>query len=184
MVKAPKPPDYEPPDWLVKKRKRLQDTIKSVEDFQKMLKEQRETRFKEKAKQDICFWMDNGIFPFLEGIAESFDEPLIDGIKRLIREGKNPFRPKKDGWNRTHETREALTGFLMQPQTRVLQTLAKPYIKARMEWIHKEAKWIREEILKEEYPGIYEAIMKTKGGKEWLDTLITDFVKTIKKMTR
>lgn len=181
---APKPPEYKPPEWLEEKRKELETTVSSVEELQKKIERDRETRLKARAKEDICFWMDNAIFPFLEGIAESFNEPLIPGIQRLIREKKNPFRAKEDGWNRTRETEIVLRSFLVQPQTRVLQVLARPYIKARMEWIHEKAEWIREEIVKEEYPGFYTAIMETEGGKEWLDELITDFVTTLRKLSR
>lgn len=180
---ATKPPKYEEPDWLKKKRADVISLGKTVEEMQKNLEKERQARLRERAKEDICFWMDNAIFPFLEGIAEGFNEPLIIGIQRLIREKKNPFRPRED-WNRTRETEIALKSFLLNPRTRVLQVLVKPYIKAKMDWINKEAKWIREEVLKEEYPGFYEVIMETEGGKEWLDELITDFVKTLRKMTR
>lgn len=170
-------------DWLRAKREDLQKTKQSVEDMMKGLDKQREDRLRERAKQDVCFWMDNAIFPFLDGIAEGYNEPLLVGIQRLIKEKKNPFRPKED-WNRTRETSTVITSFLANPQTRILQILAKPYLKSKMEWINKEAEWIREAILKEEYPDVYEAIIETEGGKEWLDELITDFIKTLRKLTR
>ena len=179
----PKPPKYKQPEWLQRKRKSLETLQRSVEQMRENFEKKKEARLRARAKEDICFWMDNAVFPFLEGIAESFHEPLIDGIKRLIREKKNPFRPKKD-WNRTRETQIALTGFLAQPQTKMLQILAKPFLKYKMEWIHREAEWIREEIVKEEYPDFYGAIMETEGGKEWLDDLITDLTKYIKRLLR
>jgi len=180
---APKTPSYQEPEWLKKKREEVLTLGKSVEELQENLEKQRQTRLRERAREDICFWMDNAIFPFLEGVAEGFNEPLIVGIKRLIREKKNPFRPK-EAWNRTQETEIALKSFLLNPQTRVLQILAKPYIKARMEWINEQAEWIREEIVKEEYPSLYDVIMETEGGKEWLDELINDLIKTLRKLTR
>lgn len=184
MTEEPlKPPDHKEPEWLKKKRDELVALGQSVEEMEKEIKEKRETRFRDRAREDICFWMDNAIFPFLEGIAESFNEPLIDGIQRLIKEGKNPFRPKED-WNRTRETEHALRSFLSLPQTKVLQVLAKPYMKAKMTWIHQEAEWIREEILKEAYPYVYQAIMQTEGGKEWLDELIGDLTKTLRSYLR
>lgn len=180
---APKPPEYKPPAWLEEKRKGLQTLQTSVEQMRADIEKKREARLRERAREDICFWMDNAIFPFLEGISDGFNEPLIPGIQRLIMEGKNPFRPK-EGWNRTIDTEFALTTFLTQPQNQVLGTLMKPYIKAKMEWINQQAEWIREQILKDEYPAVYKAIMETEGGKEWLDELITDLTTTLRKLTR
>lgn len=178
------PPSLRPPSPLEKKRQGLLSLQKSVEEMRKDIKKKREAKEREEAREDICFWMDNAIFPYLEGLASNgYNEDLLSGIKRLIKEEKNPFRAK-DGWNRTQETQTALNRFLALPQTRVLQILAKPYIKAKMQWIHKEAEWIREAILKEEYPDFYEAIMETEGGKQWLDNLITDFFKMIKRLLR
>jgi len=178
-----KPSGYQRPEWLKQKRQSLETLKKSVEKMKEDSKKRKEARKRARAKQDICFWMDNAVFPFLDGIAESFHEPLIDGVKRLIKEKKNPFRPKK-GWDRTRETEIALQGFLSQPQTKMLQILAKPFLKHKMEWIHRESEWIREEILKEEYADFYETIMETKGGKQWLDDLITDLTKYIKRLVR
>lgn len=171
------------PEWLKKKRDGLITLQTSVEELQKDIQKRREARLREKAREQVCYWVDNVIFPFLQGIAESFDEPLLDGVKRLIREGKNPFRPTKH-WNRTRETEVVLKSFLNQPQTKMLQVLAKPFLKAKLDWIHKEASWIREEILKEEYPQLYETIMEAKGGKEWLDQLITDLTKKLRPLAR
>jgi len=119
-------------------------------------------------------------FPYLEGISASFNEPLLAGINRLIKEKKNPFRPKED-WNRTQETKIALAGFFKNPQAKVLYFMAKPYIRKKVEWIHEQAQWIRDTILKTEYPEFYDVIMNTEGGKEWLDQLITDLASTIKR---
>lgn len=184
MPATPKPPEYKPPAWLEEKRKEVETLETSFEDFKKQVEQKKEARLRERARQDVCFWMDNAIFPFLEGIAETFNEPLIDGIRRLIREKKNPFRRKEDGWNRTREANIVLQSFLVQPQTRVLQILAKPYLKKQMDWIHQEAEWIREQILKEEYPGIYEAIMQTEGGQQWLDELIEDFIRILRQLAK
>lgn len=176
--------DFQPLPQLEKKRQANETLRKSVEDMREDLKKKREAKEREDARENICYWMDNAIFPYLEGLAENgYNEDLISGIKRLIREGKNPFH-SKNGWNRTQETQGALQCFLDLPQTKVLQTLAKPYARANMQWIYKEAEWIRETILKEEYPDIYDAIMEVQGGKEWLDNLITDFMKLIKRLLR
>jgi len=165
---------------LEKKRKELTDLKNSVEDMRAEILKKREQREKERAKRDICFWMDNAVLPFLEEIAACFNEPLLDGIRRLIKEQKNPFQPKKD-WNRTRETKSFLTGFINLPQNKLLLALAKPFIRYNMQWIHKEAEWIREEILKQEYPDFYMAIMETEGGQQWLDQLINGLIKTIRR---
>jgi len=178
-MEAPAKP--ETPEWLQEKRKHVGDLEKSVEDMQKEIQLKRAAKTRQRAKEDICFWMDNAIFPFLEGVAEGFNEPLLDGIRRLIRENKNPFRPREN-WDRTKETNFVLSGFLSQPQTQLLQAMAKPFLKMKSEWLLKEASWIREEILKEEYPDFYGAIMSTTGGQEWLDTLITDVTKMLRRL--
>lgn len=166
-----------------RKRRKLDILKKSVSEMREHFAANRKTKQRERAYKDICFWMDNAIVPFLEGIAEQYNEPLLDGIKRLIKEDKNPFRQQQD-WNRRKETEFALTRFMQSPSTKVLQIMAKPYVRQKMQWIEGEAKWIREEILKEEYPAFYEAIMDTPGGKAWLDNLITDFMKIIKRYLR
>lgn len=152
---------------------------KTVTEMEEDLKQKREQKKHEKARNDICLCMDTYILPFLEGISETFNEPLTEGVKRLIKEKKNPFKPKK-GWNRTKDTEYVLKRFMNSPTTKVLQVMAKPYIRYKMEWIHEEAEWIREEILKNEYPDLYDAIIETEGGKEWLDDLINSFIRTIK----
>lgn len=169
----------------LKEKQKALDLLKTdVTQMQEQLKERRENAKRKRAREDICFWMDNAIFPFLEGVAGSFNEPLIDGIRRLIKEKKNPFRPRKNGWDRTRETDIALKTFLMTPQTKVLQVLAKPFIRQKLSWINKEAEWVRETILKEEYPDVYDAIMKTEGGEKWLDELITDLMKYLRRSMR
>ena len=75
-----------------------------------------------------------------------------------------------------------LSGFLKNPQAKVMFFLAKPYIKRKIAWIHEQADWIREVILKTEYPEFYEVIVTTKGGKEWLKDLITDLTHTLKRI--
>lgn len=169
------------PDWLEEKKKKVDDLEKSIDQLRIDIQMKREAKLRQRAKEDICFWMDNAIFPFLEGVSDSFNEPLISGIRRLIQEKKNPFRPKED-WDRTKEANTALTTFLSLPQTQVLQALVKPYLKAKSEWLQKEAAWVREDVLKEEYPDIYNAIMATEGGQEWLDQLINDFMKTLRRL--
>jgi hypothetical protein len=164
----------------VEQKKKELDVLKqSVEDLENSIKAKREARKRERERKDIMVWMENVIFPFLEEIARGFNEPLIPGIKRLIKEGKNPFQPKQD-WTRTRETTSYLDAFFTTPHVKALIPLMRPYIKYNMQWIYREAKWIREEILKTEYPDFYEAIMKTEGGNEWLDELINGFMKTIR----
>lgn len=164
---------------IKKKMESLSLLQKNVTEMEEGLKQQREKKKRDKSRKDICLCMDTYILPFLEGVANTFNEPLTEGVKRLIKEGKNPFKPKK-GWNRTKDTEYILKRFMDSPTTKILQTMAKPYIRYKMEWIHEEAEWIREQILKDEYPDLYEAIMETEGGKEWLDDLINSFISTIK----
>lgn len=162
------------------KRKEL-DLLKiSVEELEENIKAKREVRKRERDRKDIMVWAENVIFPFLEEIAAGYNEPLILGIQRLIKEKKNPFQPQKD-WNRTREATSYLDAFFNTPQINALKPLMKPYIKYNMQWIYGEAKWIREEIMKKEYPDFYNAIMNTEGGKEWLDELINGFMKTIRR---
>lgn len=165
----------------IEEQKQELDVLKqSVEELEEEIKEKREKRKRAREKNDIMVWMENVIFPFLEEIAASFNEPLIPGIQRLIKEKKNPFQPKKD-WNRTHETTGYLDAFFNAPHVKALTPLMKPYVRYNMQWIYREAEWIREEILKTEYPDFYNAIMDTEGGKEWLDQLINGFMKTIRR---
>jgi len=182
-MEKPKAPKFVPSPALKKKRDDFETLKSSVEQMREDIKKKRETKLRERAREQVCYWMDTVVVPFLEGIADSFNEPLLEGVKRLIREKKNPFRPKKD-WNRTQETQFVLNSFLNSPQTKMLQILAKPFLKAKLDWVHKEASWVREEILKEEYPQLYEAIMETEGGQEWLDQLITDLMKKLRPLAR
>lgn len=166
--------------FLEKKKEQLSRLKQSVDEMQKDIEERREKRKREQERKDVMLWLENIIFPFLEEIAAGFNEPLVDGIKRLIREKKNPFQPTKT-WNRTQETYSYLDAFFNTPQIRVLFPILKPYLKYNMQWIFKEASWIREEVLKEEYPDIYTAIMETEGGKEWMDGLIGGFLKVVRR---
>lgn len=161
------------------KKEELDILKQSVEDLEKSIKEKRAASKRARERKDIMVWMENVVFPFLEEVAAGFNEPLIPGIQRLIKEGKNPFQPLKD-WSRTRETTSYLDGFFNSPHVKVLIPLMRPYIKYNMQWIYKEAKWIREAILKVEYPDFYNAIMKTEGGEAWLDGLIDGFMKTIR----
>lgn len=154
-----------------------------VGQLEKELAEKRQKKIRERARRDLCFWMDNAILPFLQGVASSYDEPLLDGVKRLIHEGKNPFRPTQD-WDRTNEVNYFLTGFFKLPQTKLLQVMAKPIVRAKTSFIAQEIPWIRDEILRESYPDLYEAVMTTEGGREWLDDLLLDLTNTLKTFLR
>lgn len=167
-----------------------EETIKSVADFRKYIQQmnedmqkRREAKQRQRAKEQLCYYLDCLIFPILEVVAESFNEPLATGIARLIKEGKNPFRPK-DEWNRTKDTETLLNNFLVMPQSKALLTLAKPLLRHNMEWVNQETTWILETVLKEEYPHIYTIIVNTEGGKEWFIDFITDFIKVLKKIAR
>lgn len=164
---------------------RVAERLKQFETLKKLAAEsrkKREIRKRQKDKKDCLLWMENFIFPLLRGLARSFNEPLLVGIKRLIREKKNPFRRKKDGWNRTKETEIVVGTFLGRPEIRMYLYLFKPLIRHKSEWIRREAQWVREEVLKEEFPDFYEVIMETEGGKEWLDELIRDLVNTLRRV--
>ena len=176
----PKDPKRAMEERLAKKRESMELLKQSVTQMKETLKNRREQNKRNRSRKDICFWMDNAILPFIKGVARQFNEPLIDGIKRLILEKKNPFKPQKS-WDRTRETRYVLKRFLDSPQTKVLQTLAKPFLRNKMTWIYEEADWIREELVKEEYPDLYNVVMETPGGKEWLDDLISSFIQTMKE---
>lgn len=133
-----------------------------------------------KIKKETKLWMDTVILPLLEGISESYGEPLLAGIKRLISEKKNPFRPK-EGWDKTRQANRVLMEILKQPQTKPLQTIAKRFLKVKMNFIYEKASWLREVVFKEEYPEFYNAIMGAEGGEEWLDEFITDLTNTLKR---
>jgi len=166
--------------FLEKKREQLNRLKMSVEELQKDIKKKREKRKREQERKDVIIWLDNIIFPFIEEIARSYNEPLIDGIKRLIKEKKNPFQPRKD-WNRTIDAQTYLEAFFNEPRIRLILPLVKPFVRYNMDWIFKESKWIREDIIKTEYPDIYQAVMQTEGGEEWLDGLIGGFMKTVRR---
>ena len=166
--------------FLEKKRQSLDILKKDVGELRAEIKRRKEVKRVQKATKDIRFWMDNFVFPYLEGISDSYNEPLLSGIRRLIREKKNPFRPK-NGWDRTRESRTALTGLFRNPQAKVLLHIARPFIKNKIEWIQEQSDWVRETIIKKEYPEFYQAIMSIDGGKEWFNTIITDLVNTLKR---
>ena len=134
----------------------------------------------QKATKDIRSWMDNFVFPYLEGLSVHYNEPLLSGIRRLIREKKNPFRPS-EGWDRTRDTKVLLSRFFGNPQAKILLHIARPLIKRKVEWIHEQSDWVREQIIAREYPEFYDVIMNTEGGKEWFDTMLTDIVNTLKR---
>jgi len=154
-----------------------------VDRLEKELEEKRQKKIRDKARHDLCFWMDNAILPFLQGVAISYNEPLLAGVKRLIREKKNPFKPRND-WDRTKEVNYFLTGFLNQPQTKLLGVMARPILRLKTSFILQEIPWIREQILRESYPDLYEAVMETEGGQEWLDSLLLDLTNTLRNYLR
>jgi hypothetical protein len=146
-------------------------------------KQRREIRERQRVKQEICFSLDNYILPFIEGIADSFGEPLIPGIKRLITENKNPFRPRED-WNRTQETQTAIGNFVKNPVTSRLWFIAKPILKKKIDPFLNETDWVINTILKDEYPDIYSVITETEGGVEWFKTFIQDLATTLKPIAK
>ena len=166
--------------YLEQKRQALDILKKDVGDFEAELARRKEEKRIQKATKDIRFWMDNFVFPYLEGLSTSFNEPLLTGIRRLIHEKKNPFRPSEE-WDRTRETKIALTSFFGNPQAKVLLHVARPFIKRQVEWIHEQTEWIREKVIAREYPEFYATIINVEGGKEWFDTIITDLVNTLKR---
>ena len=165
---------------LEKKRQSLELLKKDVGDLKVELKRRKEVKRVQKATKDIRFWMDNFVFPYLEGLSDSYNEPLLSGIRRLISEKKNPFRPS-EGWDRTRESKTALTGLFRNPQAKVLLHVARPFIKNKIEWIQEQSDWVRETIIKKEYPEFYTTIVNIEGGKEWFNTIITDLVNTLKR---
>jgi len=161
-------------------RDEIEAIRRSVEEKREKLRQLREERAKAEAKarsrEEVCFWMDNAIIPYLTGIADSFNEDLITGVRRLIKEGKNPIVTRRA------EAELAIKSFFSTPQTRVLYGVARPYIQAKTEEILEGAEWIREEVLKEEYPLLYEAVAEEEGGKQWLDNLIKSFVQMVRRL--
>lgn len=146
-------------------------------------KQRREIRERQKTSKEICHWMDNYVLPFLEGIAKNFNEPLIPGVKRLILEKKNPFRPTKD-WNRTKETQIVIGTFLKNPVTATLWRIAKPLFKGRIDHILNESDWVINTVLQEEYPDFYSVIVETEGGVEWFKTFLQDLTQTLKPLAK
>ena len=146
-------------------------------------KQRREVRERQKMTKEICLWMDNYILPFLEGVAKNYDEPLIPGVERLIRENKNPFRPRTD-WDRSQETRDTIGAFITHPVTSALWRIAKPYLRGRMDKILDETDWVINTVLQEEYPDVYDAIMQTDGGVEWFKALLTDLAQTLRPIAK
>jgi len=98
----------------------LKEQVKSlreqIETLRERVAEKRKRFQEERAKQIARFWLNYALVPYLEGVAERFNEPLEDGVRRLIREGKNPFRPKK-GWNRRREAQADIQKFFAYPET-------------------------------------------------------------------
>lgn len=146
-------------------------------------KQRRELREKKRAKDEICHSLDNYILPFLEGVANSFNEPLLPGIKRLITEDKNPFRPRQD-WNRTQETQTAIGNFVKHPLTSRLWFIAKPILRKKVDLFNSQIDWVINEILKDEYPDIHQVITETEGGVEWFKTFISDLATALKPLTK
>lgn len=171
-------------DPLEAKREELASLKQTVGDLEEEFKQKRESKKRERSQKKICLYMDNLIIPYLEGIAQGgFNEPLTVGIRRLIMENKNPFR-QQEGWDRTKETYNVIDRFLQFPRVKMLKPLVKPFLKRELQDIQEDASWIRENVLKQEYPDIYMAVMETEGGPKWLDQLIDDFLKTIKHLVR
>lgn len=162
--------------YLDELRAEIEKLRQSIKERKESLEQYIEERKKARARDDICMWMDNAIIPFLEGIAESFHEPLIEGVKRLIKDGVNPITARRQ------EAELAMRQFFNTPTTRVLKSIARPFIRAKTDLILKETQWIREDVLKEEYPFLYEAIMNEKGGKEWLDNLVKSFIQMVRRL--
>lgn len=127
--------------------------------------------------------MDNYILPFLEGVATNYNEPLILGVGRLIREKKNPFRPKLD-WNRTQDTQATINTFTTNPITRALWQFTKPYLKGRIDKIFEETDWIINTVLQEEYPDVYSVIVESEGGVEWFKAFLQDLAQTLRPMAK
>lgn len=148
-----------------------------------MWKQRREIRERQRVKQEVCFSLDNYILPFIEGIANNFNEPLILGIKRLITENKNPFRPRED-WDRTQETKEALNIFITNPAVNRLWFIIKPILRKKIDPFINEIDWVINTILKEEYPDIYSVLVETEGGIRWFKTFIQDLATALKPIAK
>lgn len=146
-------------------------------------KQRREIRERQRVKQEVCFSLDNYILPFIEGIANNFNEPLIPGIKRLITENKNPFRPRED-WDRTQETKEALNIFITNPAVSRLWFIIKPILRKKIDPFINEIDWVINTILKEEYPDIYSVLVETEGGIRWFKTFIQDLATALKPIAK
>ena len=165
---------------LKSQRERVESLKQEVAELHKKATERRRQFEEKRAKEQAAFWLGKTVIPYLEGVAERFGEPLEDGVRRLIREQKNPFRVKGE-WNRRAEAKANMQRFFSTPQTCVLLTMAGRFLsKYNPETIRERAEWVLDNVMKEYYPFLYDAVVTESGGKEWFISLVEDLVKTVK----
>lgn len=167
-----------PKDKMKEQTDELQKLQKYVDDLKIKVDDRREKLQEQRVKEQTAFWIGKTVIPYLEGMAERYDEPLEDGIKRLINESKNPLK------NHRNDALTNLRNFFSTPETRILGTLAQRLVaKQPDENINKWSEWMLENVIAEYYINIYEAIMETEGGKEWFTGFVSDLAKMFKRIT-
>ena len=165
-------------------RERVESLKQEVVELQKKATKRRRQFEEKRAKEQAAFWLGKTVIPYLEGVAERFGEPLEDGVRRLIREQKNPFRVKGE-WDRRAEAKADMQRFFSMPQTRVLLTMAGRFLsKYNPETMREKAEWVFDNVMKEHYPFLYDAVAAEPRGKEWFINLVEDLAKTVRLTSR
>lgn len=158
-------------------KEKVDELQKYVEGLKTKVEDRRSKIQEQRAKEQTAFWIGKTVIPYLEGVAERYNEPLEDGVKRLINENKNPLK------NHRSDSLTDLRNFFSMPETRILGTLVQRLVaKQSDENIRKWGEWTLENVIKEYYLDIYEAIMETEGGKEWFIEFVSDLVKMFKRI--
>lgn len=150
------------------------------DDFWERRKRRREAARKRAQKQEISFYLDRFIIPYLEDTAGGYGETLEDGVRRLIRKKsyKYPLRYKKD------EAAMRMQRWLSNPAVRVILARAKPIIRSRLNQINDGLDFMLDEVISERYPYLYDTITGEEGGREWFKTTVQDMIKLLRHLMR
>ncbi len=157
-------------------KQRVQNLQQQVNQLkQKIAEVAREAKIKA-IRQQAAVWWNNFILPYLEGVAERYNEPLEDGVARLIREKKNPLRYRRK------EAEANMHRFFSLEYTRPLLHLIRPVLRWPPEQVRQAAEIMLDQVIRIERPGLYEAIVNTEGGKQWFLTIVTEMYNMLKEM--
>jgi len=144
--------------------RQIQDLRKQILELREKRRQARLERERRHTKEQVGYWLNKVLIPFLEGCADRFDLSLEDAVKKLIKD-----REDFGSLLRKHssEAHMSLNPFFDHPAGRVLLAMTRPFLGWSAKQTKEAAKWILNDVLSEVRPSLYETIIKHEGGEDW-----------------